>query len=208
MAMPSTWWNIGEWVASISAPRRHHADGGLLPLHDVDLHGGSLGTQQDAAVLRKIESIRPLAGGVVRLLVKLVEVVLGQLDLAVLHDLKAHADKDLLKAVQHLIHRMLHTDLLLLAGDRHIDGLGGQLQLKSLLAQTLFLLFQRLLHGGADLVGQLSHGGALLRAQLAHLLQHGGELALLSEILHPQGVQRLGGVRSGDGCEGSLPQLL
>ena len=40
--------------------------------------------------------------------------------------------------------------------------------------------------GGTDGVGHLAHDGPLLRGELAHLLQDGGELALLSQQLYPQ----------------------
>ena len=49
---------------------------------------------------------------------------------------------------------------------------------------------------GPDGVGQLAHDGPLLGGELAHLLEQGRQLALLAQVLHPQGVQP-GGVAGG-----------
>ena len=121
--------------------------------------------------------------------VQAVEVVVGQLDLRAVQNGKAHAHKDVLDLVQGQIHGVLVPDGHVLTGDGHIHRLGLQPGLQGGGLQLLAGGLDGALQGGADLVGQLAHGGALLGRQLAHLLEHGGQLALLAQILHPQGVQ-------------------
>ena len=74
-------------------------------------------------------------------------------------------------------------------------------------ARAALRLFQGLFQGGADLIGQLSHGGALLGGEFAHLLEYGGELALLAEVLYPQRLKRFGVRGAGDGGCGFGPEL-
>ena len=97
------------------------------------------------------------------------------------------------------------------AGDGHIDGLGGEAGVHGLGLQTGLGLGQALLDGGADGVGQLPHNGALLGGELAHLLEHGGQLALLAQKLNPQRFQLLrvcGGVQHGQRRLADMFQLV
>lgn len=111
--------------------------------------------------------------------VELREVVLGKLDLAVFENFKAHADEDVLDLVEHLIHRVLHADLFLLAGDGHVHGLGLELELHGLVGELFRLFLDVRFELGAHVVGELPDHGALFGAELAHLLQNGGQLPLL-----------------------------
>ena len=107
----------------------------------------------------------------------------------------AHADEDVLEFVQGDIHGVPVAHRHGLAGDSDIQRLGLQPGLQRLGLQLLALGLQLGLQSGAHLVGQLTHGGPLLGGELAHLLEYGSELALLAQILDPQGVQFCG--RSG-----------
>ena len=128
--------------------------------------------------------------------VELGEVILGKLDLAVLENLKAHADKNVLDLVEHLIHWVLHADLLLPARDGNIHGLGSELELHRLVSKFLRLLLDAGFELGAHFVGHLPDHGALFGAELAHLLQNGGQLALFAKVTDAQRfeVLRLAGV--------------
>ena len=128
--------------------------------------------------------------------VELREVVLGKLDLAVFENFKAHTDEDILDLVEHLIHRVLHADLLLLAGDRDVHGLGLELELHGLVGELLRLFLDVRFELGAHVVCQLPDHGALFGAELAHLLQNGGQLTLFAKVADTQRfeVLRLAGV--------------
>ena len=139
--------------------------------------------------------------------VELVKVIGGQLHLGAVQHGEAHADEDLLQLVQGDVHGVPVAQLGGLSGDGHVHRLGLQPLLQGLGLQAPALLLQSGLQGGPDLVGQLAHGGALLRGELAHHLQNGGELPLLAQILHPQGVKLPGGLGVLHGREGLGPDL-
>ena len=193
-----------DLVLAVHAAGSENADGQLARLHRVDLHGRGLRAQKDRAVLGEIERVAPLAGGMALLDVELREVVLGKFDLAVFENFKAHADEDVLDLVEHLIHRVLHADLFLLAGDGHVHGLGLELELHGLVGELFRLFLDVRFELGAHVVGELPDHGALFGAELAHLLQNGGQLPLFAKVADAQcfEVLRLAGV--GDRIERRL----
>ena len=142
--------------------------------------------------------------------IELVEVVLGQLHLRAVQHGEAHADEDVLDLIQGDIHGVAVTGLVGLAGDGHVQSLSLQTVLQGLGLQLLAPALQGLLQGGPDLVGQLTHGGALLGGELAHLLEDGGELTLLAQVLDPEGIQGggvAGGLKGGQGLGADVCQL-
>ena len=181
-----------------------HADGYAVLLHGPDLHGRSLGPQEDLGILSEIEGVRPVTGGVGLRGVELGEVVAFQLDLRAVHDLKAHVKEHLLDLIQHGVHGVLVAQSHLLAGDGDVQRLGLQLGFQSGLFQNGGLGLHGLFHGGADLVGHLAHDGALLSRETAHQLEDGGQFTLFAQVLHPQRVQFRRGLRAGDGFQSAL----
>ena len=87
---------------------------------------------------------------------------------------------------------MLLAELLRRAGDGDVHRLGEQLRRHGAARE----LARAGLDGGlqlrAHLVRQLPDDGALLGGELAHLLQHGGQLALFAQVLDAQRLQILG----------------
>ncbi len=147
-----------------------HTEGGLVGLHEPDLHGAGLGPEQDAVIVGKIEGVAAVPGGVPLLNVQPGEVVVRQLHLGTVHHLIAQAHEDLLDLLQNLVHGVLVAQGHGFAGDGHVDGLGGQLGLQNGGVDIPLPLVQLLLDGGTDRVCQLAHDGPLLRGELAHLL--------------------------------------
>ena len=78
-----------------------------MGFHIADLHGAGLGPQKYGVVIRKIEGIGTVPGGVAFLNVQPGEVVVRQLNLRPFHHLIAKADKHVLDLLQDLIHGML-----------------------------------------------------------------------------------------------------
>ena len=134
--------------------------------------------------------------------VELGEIVVRLLNLRAVHNLKAHVQEDFLHLVQHGIHGVLVAHDGLFAGNGHVHGLRRQPGLQGLPGEDAGLGLDGLLQAGADVVGQLAHDGAELGGQSAHLLQNGGELALLAQVLDPEGLQPGGFLGGGDGLQG------
>ena len=195
-------------ILAVDTARRDDADGQRPGLHGVDLHGRGLGAQEDLAVRGEIEGVRPLPGGVPLVDVQLGEVILLPLHLRAVHDLKAHADEDVLDLIQDVVHGVLVPQLGLPAGQGHVDGLPLQLLLQHGLGHDLPPLLQQALDLAADLVGQLTHHRALLRGELAHLPQDRGHLALFAQVLDAQLLQLFHVVRLEDGLHGLVPKRL
>ena len=188
-------------VLAVDPAGGDHADGDAVGLHGPDLHGGGLGAEEDGGVLRQVEGVAPLPGGMIGGGVELGEVVVLGLHLGAVEDLKAHVEEDLLDLVQDGVHGVLVAESHFLAGDGDVQGLALQLRGHGGLRQDGGLGLDGLLQGGADIVGQLAHDGALLGGELAHLLEDGGELALFAQVLHPEGRQVFGGLGLGDGIQ-------
>ena len=177
-------------VLPVHAAGGDDADGGLVALHDADLHGGSLGAQQQGGVLSEIEGVRPLPSGMAFVGVQTGEVVICQLHFGAFRAGEAHAQEDFRHHVDDLVHGMTMPQLGLDAGDGHVQGLGSQLGL---------LVGDGLGQGLPDFVGDLADHRTFLGRQLAHLLQHGGQFAFLAQVLDPDAVQGGSGVAVRDG---------
>ena len=80
---------------------------------------------------------------------------------------------------------------------------GGQTVNQGFFCQNGGLCLAGGLQRGADLVGHLAHDGTLLGRELAHLLQNGGRLTLLAQILHADGVQFAACLCAGNGFQRS-----
>ena len=138
--------------------------------HGADLHRACLGAQEDGVVIRQVEGIAAVPGGVALLGVKLGEVILGKLDLRAVEDRVTHADENFLGFVQGLVHGVLMAQADGVAGDGDVQRFVAQLLFQGDGVQCCAALFQMGLDLGADLVGQLPDKGALLGGELAHLL--------------------------------------
>ena len=184
-------------VLAVDAARRDDADGQRSRLHRVYLHGRGLRTQEDAAVGREVEGVRPLARGMGFVDIELGKVIVGQLDLRAVDDLKAHADEDILDLVEDVVHRVLVAQALRLRRQRDVHGFGLESALQKLFRQLLAALVESRFDLGAHTVGELAHDRALLRAQGTHLAQDRRELALLAEIADTLRLERfhVGGLR-------------
>ena len=142
-----------DLVLAIHAAGGQNADGRLADgLHGADLHGAGLRAQKDFLVVRHIERVAAVAGGVVLGDIQLGEVIVGKLDLRAVEDLEAHGDKNILGLVERLVHRMPVTQLDRGSGDGHVDGLGLQSGLHGLFFQFGADGFDFFLNGGADVV--------------------------------------------------------
>ena len=159
-----------DLVLAVHAAGSKDTNGQLARFHRVDLHRRGLRAQENGTVVTEVERVAPLAGRVSLFHVELGEVVLGKLHFAVFEDLKAHADEDVLDLVEHLIHRVLHADLFLLAGNGDVHGLFLELALHGLVGKLTCLFLDARLQCGAHLVGKLPDHGTLFGAELAHLL--------------------------------------
>ena len=195
-------------VLAVNAPRGNHAYGQRVRLHRAYLHGRGLRAQQHAVILRQVEGVAPLAGRMVLRRVELCEVIFGKLYLRSLEYFKAHADKNVLYLVENVIHGVLVADRGLAARHGDIHGLALEPALKEAGLNVAAALVQPLLKLGADLVCKLAHDGALLRGELAHLLENGGQLALLAEIPDAQGLKLLRLLSLRDGAERFFTQCL
>ena len=94
-----------------------------------------------------------------------------------------------------------------LAGQGDVQRLGLELYLERSLGEGGLAAFKLGFELNAHTVGELADDGALLSGEFAHLLEYGGELALLAEVLHPQRLKRFGARRFGDGGRGFGPEL-
>ena len=87
------------------------------------------------------------------------------------------------------------------AGDGHVHGLRREPGLQGLAGEDRGLGLDGLFKAPPDVVGQLAHDGPQLGGQAAHLFQDGGELALLAQVLDPEGLQPGGLLGRADGLQ-------
>ena len=189
-------------VLPVHAAGGDDTDGGLLALHDPDLHGGGLGAQEQRGVLSQVEGVRPLPGGVAFVGIQPGEVVLCQLHLGALGHGEAHAKENVLHLVNDGGDGVLVTQGRFRPGNGHVQGFRGQLFLQGLFRQGGVLGGDGLGQSFPDLVGDLADHRAFLRGQFPHLLQNGGQLALLAQIFDPDAIQGGGVLTAGDGGQG------
>ena len=140
--------------------------------------------------------------------VQLGEVIVGQLHFRAVHDLKAHADEDLLDLVKNVVHGVLVADGLFFAGQAHVQRLVPQFFLQQRGGKLGFARLDGVFNVASQLVCQLAHGGALLGGELTHLAQNGGQFALFTQIFHAQRLQQIHILCFGYGLEGGLSQPL
>ena len=113
-------------------------------------------------------------------------------------DLEAHAQKDLLELVQHLLKRVPTALHRAPARQGDVDALGGEALLQQPGRQFFAPLADLGVDGGPHLVGKGAYLWALLCGEAAHLLEDRGHLALFAEEPHPQFFQRGFAVRLGE----------
>ena len=172
--------------------------------HKTDLHGAGLGTQQQGIFVVEVESVAAVTGRMAFLNVQTGEVIVGIFHFGAVHNGVTHANKNVLDLLQHHVHGMLMAHLDGVAGNGHIDGLGGQLGLQHLGTNSCLGIFQLLFDLCANSIGQCAHDGTLFCGQFAHHLQHSGQLALLTQVLDPELFQSGRGVGRFQGCQSSL----
>ena len=100
-----------------------HLDGRLLGIHGADLAAGSLGAEQE--LVRQVEGILHIAGGVILRHVQAGEVVVIVLDLRGIGHSKAHAGEDIDDLVGDQRQRVQTTHRTGLGGQGDVHGLGG-----------------------------------------------------------------------------------
>ena len=98
------------------------------------------------------------------------KVIIVQLNLRTLCNLKAHADDDFFELIKHNRQRMSFADDILFARQGNVQRFGSQTQVEHLIFQLRFGLLQFFLDVASDLVCQLTDDRSFLRRQLAHLL--------------------------------------
>ena len=179
-----------DFVFAVHAAGGQHADGRLLDLlHGADLHRTRLRTKEDGLIIRDIERVAAVAGGVVFCNVQAREIVVGKLDFRPFKDLEAHGDKDLLCFVQCFVHRVAVAKLYGLAGYGDVNGFGGKSGLQRFFLERKACLFQLFFNGGTYIVGRLAHDGALFCGELSHHFQNTGQLSLFPEKTHTQRIK-------------------
>ena len=195
-------------VLAVDAAGGDHADGQVLRLHGVDLHGRGLGAKENAAVVGEVEGVRPLARGVTLVDVQLREVVVGQLHLGAVDDLKAHADEDVLDLVEDVVHRVLVPDDRALARQGDVHRLLQELHLELRLRQGGAALVDAALDLRAQLVRQLPHRRAFVRREPRDLAKNARQFTFFAEVLHAQGLERVDILALKDRPQRGLAQLL
>ena len=156
-------------VAAVDAARADNTQGRLAALHDPHLYRRGVRAQHHALVHKKGVVFGP--GRVVRRKVERLEVVVVVLDLGALGNLEAHSAEEVLHALDGPGHGVQTAGALAAAGQRDVDGLGGEalghgggIEGGLALGNQPLQLF---LHG----VDARSGGGALLCRQLAEALE-------------------------------------
>ena len=135
----------------------------------------------------------------------LVKLYSRQFHLRAVHYLKAHADKDILYLVQHIVHWVLMTQMHLFPRHGHVQSLIPEFLFHHCGAELSFALLNDVFNIASQLVCQLAHGGTFFGGEAAHLAEDGGELALFTQILDSQSLQALSAVRFKDSLDGTTP---
>jgi hypothetical protein len=112
-------------VAAVDPARDDDVQRWRVLLHRADLHRRGVRAQDDVA--GDVERVRAQPRGVRRVVVERVEVVVDGLDLGPLHDVEAQAEEDVLDLAPHRGEQVQPADgLRRIAGQRHVDPVGGQ----------------------------------------------------------------------------------
>ena len=174
-------------IAAVHLARRDNVDGKLLVLHHVNLHAGSLSTQQHVGLaahvrahslavgidrtVNHIERILHGTAGMIGRRVQSREIVVVGLHLGSFGYRIAQAKEDLGNLVNHAVDEMARAHLLRATGKRHVNRrrVNGGLKLGRI--QHGLTLGKRLLNRDARLVDGLTHRCALLLGHLAHRAQ-------------------------------------
>ena len=155
-------------VCTVHTTRSQDADWRLLVFHNADLDWGGLCSQNNVVV--DVEGVLCVARRMVLWDIECFKVIVVQLDLGTLCNLKAHADDDFFELVEHHRQRMSFADDILFARQGNVQRFGSQTQVEHLIFQLRFGLLQFFLDVASDLVCQLTDDRSFLRRQLAHLL--------------------------------------
>ena len=123
------------------------------------------------------------------------------------HNLVAHAHKNLLDFVEHQVQGVLTPRLGRTARRRHVDALLAQTLLEHRRRHRLLLVLQQGLQLAAQLVCHRAQLPALLRVEPAHLLHHAGKLALLAQQVDARLLQRRKVARLLTDGQRALPEL-
>ena len=176
-----------------------HLDRGLFTIHYTDLAAAGLGAQHN--VIRDIEGILHIAGGMVLRHIQAGEVVVIVLDLRAFINFKAHAGEyinDLVLDEGDGVQVAGRADL---GGHRNVHRLGSvagsQRRLLDLLRQGLVLSLDPLL----EFIDGLTDSGAILLGDIAQALGQACDLAVFAQVFLPE-VRKLGFVS--DDCASLL----
>ena len=198
MTSPSTWWNMGVWVASLSErytrPGRDHVERRALRLHRADLHRRGVGAQDLRLLLAlmpfEVESVLHRPRRMEFRHVERGEIMPLVLDLRPFGDGETQVGEDFGQFVHHLADWMDGTLRLFRRGKRQVDRLGRELPVE------LGVLERRLAVGdrGRDLFAESMDfrrlSGPRVRIHRAERLQAGSDAAGLAEHRDAQLIER------------------
>ena len=193
-------------VGPVDPSGTDHPDGGTALFHDPDLGRGGLAAQQQ--VLREVEGILHIPGGMVFRKVERLEAVVLRLHLRAVHHVEAHGLEDPHQLFEDQVEGMEAAGGHLFARQGDVDGFVLQAFFLQGGADSGGPLLHRRLQSGAQLVDQLAHGGPFLRRQGAHAPQQAGELAFFAHIAHAEVLQLFRGVELPELMQGLFPQGL
>src|SRR3546814_3490149 len=145
-------------VAAIGAARRDDADRRLRRLHGADLHRRGVGAQQHAAavrLLRQVEGVVHLPGGMFRRDVEGGEVVEIVFDVRSLGDGEAHLAEDGDHLVRRLADRMDAALGLRPRRQGHVDRFGGEPRVELGFGEIVPARLDRLGDGGLQRINRL-----------------------------------------------------
>ena len=180
-------------VSSVRVRAEHaagdqHLDGRLLAVHSADLTTGGLSAQQE--LIRQIEGILHIAGGVILGHVQAGEVVVVVLDLRGIRHGKAHTGEHVDDLVGDQRQRVQTAHRAGLGRQRDIHRLrsiaGSKFCLLHLFCSSVVICLNLCL----EFIDDLAHSGALFRRNGAQVLHQGRDLAVFAEVLLPEGGQR------------------
>lgn len=114
-----------DLVFAVNPAGGKNADGGLFDLvHRADLHGARLRAKKDLLVVRDVERVAAVSRGMVLGNVQTGEVIVGKLDFGAVEHAEAHGNKEVLRFVERLVHRVPVAKLDGVSGNGHVDGFG------------------------------------------------------------------------------------
>ena len=186
----------GIGIRTEHAAGREDLDGRPHLIHGADLAVGGLGAQQQVAA--QVERILHIPGGMILGHIQAGEVVGVVVDLGGFVHGKAHAGEDVNDLLLHQGDGMQAARIAQLGGQGNVHCLGGVAggQLLGLDAGGGGLILG--LHLALEFVDDLTGSRAFLLGNGAQLLHQAGDLAVLAQVLLPEGGQALAAGHTGE----------